>query len=56
MLLDQLLTAAAISPHDVAGPELHSHLEIAVTVASGTATSASACGSESSISIWSLSR
>lgn len=37
VLLDQLLTAAAVAPHDVAGPELHSHLEIALAVASGIA-------------------
>lgn len=37
MLLDQLLTATGIAPHDVAGPELHSHLEIALAVASGIA-------------------
>jgi hypothetical protein len=28
VLLDQLLTAHEIASHDVAGPELHSHLEI----------------------------
>lgn len=37
VLLDQLLTAAAVAPHDAAGPELHSHLEIALAVASGIA-------------------
>ncbi|MDQ4092808.1 MAG: GntR family transcriptional regulator [Actinomycetota bacterium] len=37
VLLDQLLSAAGIAPHDVAGPELHSHLEIALAVASGIA-------------------
>lgn len=35
VLLDQLLTAAGIAPDDVAGPELGSHLEIALAVASG---------------------
>lgn len=37
VLLDQLLSAAGIAPHDVAGPELHSHLEIALAVAAGIA-------------------
>lgn len=37
VLLDQLLSAAGIAPHAVAGPELHSHLEIAIAVASGIA-------------------
>lgn len=37
VLLDQLLTATGIAPHDVAGPELHSHLEIALAVAAGVA-------------------
>ncbi|HEV7452446.1 MAG TPA: helix-turn-helix transcriptional regulator [Pseudonocardiaceae bacterium] len=37
VLLDQLLTATGIAPPDVAGPELHSHLEIALAVASGIA-------------------
>ena len=37
VLLDQLLTAHGIAPHDVAGPELHSHLEIALAVAAGIA-------------------
>ncbi len=35
VLLDQLLTAASIAPDDVAGPELGSHLEIALAVAAG---------------------
>ncbi len=35
VLLDQLLTAAGVAPDDVAGPELGSHLEIALAVASG---------------------
>ncbi len=35
VLLDQLLTTASVS--QVAGPELHSHLEIALAVASGIA-------------------
>jgi molybdate-binding protein len=37
VLLDQLLTDAGIAPHHVAGPELHSHLEIALAVAVGIA-------------------
>ncbi|MGH4016610.1 MAG: substrate-binding domain-containing protein [Pseudonocardiaceae bacterium] len=37
VLLDQLLTARGIASHDVAGPELRSHLEIALAVASGIA-------------------
>jgi molybdate-binding protein len=37
VLLDQLLIATGIAPHDVAGPTLHSHLEIALAVASGIA-------------------
>ncbi|HKR50861.1 MAG TPA: helix-turn-helix transcriptional regulator [Pseudonocardiaceae bacterium] len=37
VLLDQLLTSAGIAPDDVAGPELGSHLEIALAVASGIA-------------------
>lgn len=37
VLLDQLLTAHGIAAHDLAGPELHSHLEIALAVASGIA-------------------
>lgn len=37
VLLDQLLTATGIAPHDIAGPELDSHLEIALSVASGIA-------------------
>ncbi|MGH3909275.1 MAG: substrate-binding domain-containing protein [Pseudonocardiaceae bacterium] len=37
VLLDQLLIAAGIVPEDVAGPELHSHPEIAVAVAAGIA-------------------
>lgn len=37
VLLDQLLTATGIAAHDVTGPELHSHLEIALAVASGIA-------------------
>jgi molybdate-binding protein len=35
VLLDQLLTGAGIAPEDVPGPELGSHLEIALAVASG---------------------
>lgn len=35
VLLDQILTAAGVAPDDVAGPELGSHLEIALAVASG---------------------
>jgi molybdate-binding protein len=35
VLLDQLLTAADITPDNVAGPELRSHLEIALAVAVG---------------------
>lgn len=37
VLLDQLLIAAGIAPDDVAGPELHSHLEISLAVAAGVA-------------------
>lgn len=37
VLLDQLLLAAGTAPHDVAGPELSSHVEIAFAVASGIA-------------------
>lgn len=40
VLLDQLLIAAGIGPHTVAGPELGSHLEIALAVASGIADTA----------------
>ena len=40
VLLDQLLIAAGIGPHTVAGPELGSHLEIALAVASGIADAA----------------
>ena len=35
VLLDRLLSAAGIAPDDVPGPELGSHLEIALAVASG---------------------
>src|SRR5262249_3146471 len=37
VLLDQLLTAHGIALHQVEGLELHSHLEIALAVASGIA-------------------
>ncbi len=37
VLLDQLLAAAGIASDDVAGLELHSHLEVALAVASGIA-------------------
>ncbi|MEV4604111.1 substrate-binding domain-containing protein [Amycolatopsis sp. NPDC049253] len=37
VLLDQLLVAHDIPPHAVSGPELNSHLEIALAVATGTA-------------------
>lgn len=37
VLLEQLLIADRISPQDVAGPELRSHLEIALAIASGIA-------------------
>jgi molybdate-binding protein len=37
VLLDQLLADAGIAPHDVHGPELHSHLETALAVAAGIA-------------------
>ena len=37
VLLDQLLIATGIAPDDVKGPTLHSHLEIALAVASGIA-------------------
>lgn len=35
VLLDQLLIADGIAPHDVHGLEFHSHLEIALAIASG---------------------
>jgi putative molybdopterin biosynthesis protein len=35
VLLDQLLATAGIAPDDVPGPELGSHLEIALAVAAG---------------------
>lgn len=35
VLLDQLLTAANMAPDTVAGPELRSHLEVALAVAAG---------------------
>ncbi|MDN5860808.1 MAG: GntR family transcriptional regulator [Pseudonocardia sp.] len=37
VLLEQLLIAAGLAPHAVAGPELGSHLEIALAVAAGIA-------------------
>lgn len=37
VLLDQLLIAEGIAPQAVAGPELHSHLEVALAVTAGTA-------------------
>ena len=37
MLLDRLLTDAGIPPASVTGPEAGSHLEVAMTVASGQA-------------------
>ncbi len=37
VLLDRLLAGAGIAPDDVAGPELGSHLEIALAVAAGIA-------------------
>jgi putative molybdopterin biosynthesis protein len=37
VLLDQLLTGAGIPPAAVSGPEAASHLEVAMTVASGQA-------------------
>lgn len=40
MLLDQLLIAAGTNPRAVAGPELTSHLETALAVASGIADAA----------------
>lgn len=40
VLLDQLLLAADTAPHTVHGPELGSHLEIALAVASGIADAA----------------
>jgi molybdate-binding protein len=40
VLLDQLLLAAGTDPHGVAGPELGSHLEVALAVASGVADAA----------------
>ena len=40
VLLDQLLITAGTDPHTVTGPELTSHLEIALAVASGIADTA----------------
>jgi len=40
VLLDQLLIAAGADPHTVTGPELTSHLEVALAVASGIADTA----------------
>ncbi len=37
VLLDQQLVDAGIAPHDVYGPELRSHLEIALAIAAGIA-------------------
>ncbi|MEV0070796.1 MULTISPECIES: helix-turn-helix transcriptional regulator [unclassified Amycolatopsis] len=37
VLLDQLLIAHNIPPHTITGPELNSHLEIALAIAAGTA-------------------
>lgn len=37
VLLDQELADAGIAPHEVHGPELHSHLEIALAIAAGIA-------------------
>ncbi len=37
MLLDQVLIEAGIAPENVGGPEFHSHLEVALAVASGIA-------------------
>jgi len=37
VLLDQLLTQAGISPDQVSGPEASSHLEVAISVATGQA-------------------
>ena len=40
VLLDQALADADLQPHAVHGPELHSHLEIALAVAAGIADAA----------------
>lgn len=40
VLLDQLLIATGTAPHTISGPELTSHLEIALAVASGIADTA----------------
>ncbi len=40
VLLDQLLIATGTSPHTIHGPQLGSHLEIALAVASGIADAA----------------
>ena len=37
MLLDRLLTQAGLAPASVTGPEAASHLEVAISVASGQA-------------------
>jgi len=37
VLLEQLLIAEGVPPHSVAGPELHSHLEVALAVTAGIA-------------------
>ena len=37
VLLDQALVAAGLAPNEVHGPELHSHLEVALAVAAGIA-------------------
>jgi molybdate-binding protein len=39
VLLDQLLADIAIAPHEIQGPELHSHLEVGLAVAAGIADS-----------------
>lgn len=40
VLLDQLLSEAGIAPHEIHGPELHSHVEIGLAVAAGIADTA----------------
>ncbi|KLL12753.1 substrate-binding domain-containing protein [Protofrankia coriariae] len=37
LLLEQLLLTDGVAPHEIAGPELHSHMEIAFAVATGIA-------------------
>ncbi|HEY2766050.1 MAG TPA: substrate-binding domain-containing protein [Pseudonocardiaceae bacterium] len=48
VLLDQLLIAAGIAPDTITGPELHSHLETALAVASGITDTALGLRSDAS--------